>query len=549
MRIEDFNPIVTPSDEEAVRRGYVFDPVKADRPVKFIERLIKQSVGQFEGQPLKLLDWQKQAIWRTFGWVDPETGYRRIRELFIEVPKKQGKGEIASALACYMLVGDGEAAPKIALAACDRKQAGQTYKSAERMVRRSPYLSKKLKYSEFYKTIRCPGNDGIIETNSSDADSPDGGNLSCVIIDELHRWTGSKRNAWNVYSGSGAARAQPLKIVISTAGDDRHSVMYEQHQRALKVESGELIDIGFCGIVYGPREGEEYDPHSEETWFRFNPSLGHTMSLEGFRADYEAAKASPESWNYWLRTRLGVWCQEAARFIDRDLWFVCGKITRRSEPDIESSGDLWFAGYDLASTQDITAWVSLAGNLKAGVDVFLKCWLPEETAEHRTKTDGVPYLDWAEQGFIELMPGSRIDEEVILQFACDEYERLHFQNAYGDWFHATTFGAGLAKRGIPFKVIRQTPVALNAATRELDRLIANGKFRHGNNPVLTWSASNAVTERDSNENIKVSRRKSKEKIDPVAAAVNALAGLIDKQVDESKTTSIDSVECFWVPAK
>lgn len=543
MDIKDFNPVVTPSDEEALKRGFVFDAAKADRPVRFIERLCRQSVGQFAGQPLKLLPWQKEWIWRTFGWIDPETGHRRHREMFGCVPKKQGKGELASALANYMLVADGEAAPKIAVAACDRKQAKQTFAAAVRMIDQSPYLSDKLVYSDFYAHIKSPENDGILEVNSSDADSPDGGNLSCVIIDELHRWTGSKRHAWNVYSGSGAARAQPLKIVISTAGEDRHSVMWEQYQRALKIESGEIIDVGFCGVVCGPREGEDYDPHSEEAWRKYNPSLGHTMSLSGFRADYEAAKGSPLSWNYWLRTRLGVWTQEATRFVDRDQWAACP--ARRDESEIGAE-EIWFAGYDLASTDDLCAWVSLVGDRDKGIDIFCHAWMPEDSARHKQRTTGIPFLDWADQGYLTLLPGSRIDENAILDYADAEYARRKFASAYGDWYHAVTFGAGLEQRGIPYKVIRQGAVSLNAPTREFDRLLATGKVRHGGNPVLTWAASNAVTERDSNDNIRISRSKSHEKIDPMAALINAVAGLIDHQVTTAKAPPVlDHVQFAW----
>lgn len=546
LTIDNFDPVVTPSDREALRRGYVFDKARADRPVRFIERLIVQSVGPFEGEPLRLLDWQKSALWRSFGWIDPKTGYRRHRELFIEVPKKQGKGEMASALALYMLMADGEAAPKIALAACDRKQAAQTYDAIERMVkrliRRHPDLCKGLDYSDFYKRIRNKENDGIIETNSSDADSPDGGNLSCVITDELHRWTGSRRKAWNVYLGSGAARTQPLKIIISTSGDDRQSIMYELHQRALKIESGELIDLGFCGVVYGPREGEEYDPHDEETWFRYNPSLGHTMTLEGFRADYEAAKSSPESWQYWLRTRLGVWTQEAARFIDADLWAACPP--RRLAQEIPLGSPV-HAGLDLSSTRDITALVKIIGDIETGVDVHLKAWIPEEEAERREKVNGIPFRRWAEEGYITLTRGSRIDYDAVQADIEADHALTPYQSLMGDHYNAQLVGSRLLAAGVPFVVIRQGLLSLNSPTKLLEKLIAEGKIRHGNNPLLTWCASNCVAVRDKNDNVMLDKAKSHEKIDPVAALVNAVAGLIDSTINNITNAPLTEVKFLW----
>jgi len=544
MDVSEFDPIITPADHEALKQGYIFDASRADRPVRFIERLIRQSVGPFEGQPLILLGWQRQAIWRCWGWVHKETGYRRHRQLFISVPKKQGKGELAAALSCYMLLADNEAAPKIALAACDKKQATQTFEAIARMVRRSEYLSSKLIINEYYKTIKCPENDGIIETHSSDADSPDGANLSCSVIDELHRWTGARRKQWNVYQGAGSARAQPLQIVISTAGDDRQSIMYELYKRAIAVESGELKDdIGFLGIVFGPRDGEEFDPHDEATWFRCNPSLGHTVSLENFRRDYESAKSSgPESWQYFCRTRLNVWSQGANRLISADAWAACPP--RRSEAEIVGAGDRWYAGLDLSSTRDITALVKITGSLETGIDVFCKAWMPEEEAIRREKVNGIPLTRWASEGWITLTPGSRIDYDAIQAEIQADHAITPYQSLMGDFFNAQLVGSRLLAAGVPFAVIRQGFLSLNSPTKMLEKLIAEGKLRHGDNPLLTWCASNAVAIRDKNDNVMLAKDKSHEKIDPIAALVNAIAALIDAEINQVATPKIITTAKF-----
>jgi len=540
--VNEFDPVITASDREALRRGYVFDPVKADRPVRFIEQFCRQSIGEFAGQPLILLPWQRHAIWRAFGWVDAD-GFRRHRDLFIEVPKKSGKGELASALCLYMLVADGESVPKIVLAAVDKKQAGNTFEEAVRMVRQSPALAKRVVVSEFYKTIKCPANDGVIEVHSSEVDSKDGGNYAAVFTDELHRWTGSKRKAWNVYSGSGAARRQPLRIVTSTAGTDRNSVMYEQHTRALKIESGEIVDTTFCGTVFGPRPGEVFDPTSEETWLRFNPSLGKTRTLSGFRADFESNRHSPESFAYWRQTRLNEWHQEAARYIDREAWAACPKP--RSEAEIFESGDAWYAGLDLSSTRDLTAFVRVAGNTRDGLDVYCRCWLPEDEAKRRQQEQGIPYETWAEQGYITLTPGSRIDYEAVQAAIEADFGVTNFRVLNGDWYNANNVGRSLLNKGIPFQVIRQGFLSQNAPTKELERLVATGKIRH-DNPVLTWCISNAVAERDKADNVMLSKSRSHEKIDLAQALVNAIAGAMDAQVEPPKPVFDENPKVIWL---
>jgi len=546
MRVEDFNPVITPSDKEALRQGYRFDPVKADRPVQWIEKHCRLSTGDFADQPMILLDWQKQLLWRVFGWVDVD-GRRRHREVFCEVPKKNGKSGLVSAIVLYLLTYDGEARPKIHVNATDKAQASLIWEEADQMIQRSPDLAKRLESSEHYKRIRYRKNGGIIQTCSSDVDSKDGGNCSAVIFDELHRFTGNRRAAWNVYAGSGAARRQPLKISISTAGEDRNSVMFEQHNRALKIETGELVDVSFCGVVFGPREGVERDPHDEATWRAYNPSLGHTMDLKGFRADYESARLSPESFNYWKRTRLNIWTQSAARFIDADQWAACEP--RRPESEIVEAGELWFAGLDLSSTRDITAFVRTAGNPTHGADVFLKAWMPEEEAERRQKQHGIKYREWADAGFLTLTPGNRIDYDEVIAGIEEDFDRIPFLSLHGDHYNASLVGAKLLAKGLPFAVIRQGFLSLNSPTKEVERLVAIGKLRHGDNPVLTWTASNCVAVRDKSNNVMLDKSKSHEKIDPMAALVNSIAGMIDHYVNEAKATAISSVECFWVPAR
>ena len=120
--------------------------------------------------------------------------------------------------------------------------------------------------------------------------------------------------------------------------------------------------------------------------------------------------------------------------------------------------------------------------------------------------------------------------------------------AYGDYYHAPTFSGGLTNNGLPHTIVRSGPITLNGPTRWLDTLIAGGKVRHANNPLLTWSASNAVTERDSNDNIKISRDKSHAKIDPMAGLVNAIIGLIDHKIgklEETKTITPEMARLIW----
>ncbi|APW60473.1 terminase large subunit [Paludisphaera borealis] len=542
LTIENFNPIVTPSDREALKLGFRFDREKANRPVKFIERICKQSMGEFSGKPLLLLDWQKQALWRAFGWVDAD-GYRRHRELFIFVPKKNGKTELVSALSLYLLMGEDEAVPKIALAAVDKKQAGAMWEEADRMIKASPFLEARLNSVEFHKRIRYAKNQGEILTHSSDVDSKEGGSLSAVLIDELHLWTKYRRKAWNVYAGSGAARRQPLKVVISTAGNDRESVMWEQLCRARKIESGELIDPYMCAVLFGPNDGEEVDPHSKETWFRFNPSLGHTMSLTGFQADYEAAKSTPSDFADWKQRRLNVWTTKTNRFIDIETWNRCE--SPRTPEAIQESAELSFAGTDLSDLRDMTAVSIITGSVPTGFDIKIRAWMTRVEAERKQAQYGIPLMLWVEQGFLELCPGPRIDLDMVRDAIEEEFERHRFSSLFVDPWNAREMNLALQAKGVPVTEIRQGMQSLSQPTKELDRLIAEGKWRHGGNPLYTWTASNCEVERDKNNNFMLRKPSGYEKIDPMAASVNALAAAIANAGVKPKQIITVAPKIYW----
>lgn len=538
VSINTFDPVQTKADEEAMRRGYVFDRKLANRPVKFIEKNVVLTAGDFAGKPFRLLLWQKIILWMIFGWVHGETGARRFREVLVVVPKKNGKTGLWAALLLYLLRSDGEVRPKIHLVAVDSEQAKLTYEEAAEHVAQSPNLKDEFECSEFYKRLRCDATGGEAVVRSAEADNKDGSNLSAVMIDEVHLLTGRRRKVWRVYAGAGATRSRFLRLAISTAGHDRTSVLFEQVKRAWRIEDGESTeDIHFFGKVYGPRDGEAVDPHDEATWFRYNPSLGVTLPLDLFRADYLAAKNSPADFEDFKQRRLNIWGQPTRKFVDLDAWKRCPP--RRPLADILASGEPWFAGWDLASTRDLTAWVDVCGTLATGLDVFVKVWLPRKTAEERFKRDGLPYLEWADAGWIELVDEDVLDHQRVIDHAVERYRAVPYRMAYGDFFGAKRFHGELEIAKVPHKIIHQNFGAISSPTKELDRLVSAGLLRHadpekGENPVLTWAASNAVTIKDSYDNIRIDRDKSSDKIDPMAALVNSVAGVIDDMVERAK---------------
>ncbi len=194
-----------------------YDKKKADRAVKFIE-MLPHTKGEWEGRPFWLLPWQEQIIRDLFGIVKAD-GFRQFRTAYIEIPKKQGKSELAAAIALYLLYADHEPSAEVFSAAADRQQASIVFDVAKRMVEMTPGLQKRSKVMSATKRIVNYSNAGYYQVVSADVGGKHGYSISGLVFDEIHNQP--NRKLWDVLTkGSGDARRQALHVAITTAGTD-----------------------------------------------------------------------------------------------------------------------------------------------------------------------------------------------------------------------------------------------------------------------------------------------------------------------------------------
>lgn len=526
--------IRTASDRRALEEGCYFDQRSVDRVIGFIEKFCCHTKGRWYGRPFRLLKWQKRLIRAVYGWKRPD-GTRRIRQVYVEIPKKNGKTELVSALILYHLIADREMGAEIYLCAYTRKQAALIFDDAKMMVESSPALRKILVIKDSFheKTISFSATRSKIHVMSSDAPSADGKSSSFTVFDELHRQ--KKPDHWNVMEYAGAARSQPLLMAITTAGVDRLGVCYRQHEYAAKVESGIVVDIAFFGMVYGA-DLEKDDIGSPLVWEKVNPSWGETINPQDFAAEFARAKEDPAQFNNFLRLRLNIWTSEDSRFIDADRWSLCGQ---EFDP-AELEGRTCYAGLDLSNVSDITAFVMIFPFEDGSYWVLPYFWLPKDYARLRQERDRIPYLDWAGRGLIKLTSGDVIDYDFVKSSILDCASRYNIKKLYCDPYNATQICLQLASEGLPVDYLRQGFLSLNAPCKELVRLVSDGKLHHGSNAVLDWMADNTRAVTDAHDNLKISKKHSKDKIDGIVSLVCALAGaLIDQPPPEPTITFFD----------
>jgi phage terminase large subunit-like protein len=332
--------------------------------------------------------------------------------------------------------------------------------------------------------------------------------LHGLIFDEL--MVQRTRDMWDALTTSQGSREQPLIFCISTAGWDQLSVCFEQRELARQVSEGSVEAPGFLGVVYGaPMDADWTD---EEVWKAANPSLGETASIDFYREQAGRAKAIPTEQNTFRTLLLSQWVGQAERFLDMRAWDRCSPV-----PDKTGAA---FGGLDLSATQDLTAFTVLVD----GTDIY--CWpfLPAEGIVERERRDRAPYRTWAEQGSLILTPGPVIDyayvKRAVLE-AADAFDLSHV--AYDRW-NSSQLVQELEDEGITMLQLGQGFASLTSPTKELQRLVVEGKLRHGGDPLLTWSASNVAAHVDSAGNVKPDKSRSAHRIDPIVALVMAVDG-------------------------
>ena len=492
-----------------------YDKDAADYAVMFIESLC-HTKGTWAGKPFALIDWQEQIIRDLFGVLKPN-GYRQFNTAYIEIPKKQGKSELAAAVALLLLCGDGEERAEVYGCAADRNQAKIVFDVAVDMVRFCPALSKRVKILESQKKITYLPTNSSYQVLSADVANKHGFNTHGVIFDELH--TQPNRKLFDVMlQGSGDARMQPLYFLITTAGNDINSICYEVHQKAIDIAEGRKVDPTFYSVIYGAAEDEDWtDP---EVWKKANPSLGITVGIDKVQAACESAQQNPGEENAFRQLRLNQWVKQSVRWMPMDKWDACAFPV--SEDDLE--GRICYGGLDLSSTTDITAFVLVFPPLDEEDKYYILpyFWIPEETLDLRVRRDHVPYDLWERQGTLMTTEGNVVHYGYIEKFIERLGERFNIREIAFDRWGAVQMVQNLEGLGFTVVPFGQGFKDMSPPTKELMKLVLEEKIAHGGHPVLRWMMDNIFIRTDPAGNINADKEKSTEKIDGAIATIMGL---------------------------
>lgn len=504
--------------QTAEGRGLFFDVDAAQHALDWYE-FIPHVKGRLAGQPIELAPWQAFIISNVFGWkILNERGelVRRFRTAYVEVARKNSKSTLSSGIGLYMAGADGEGGAEVYSAATTRDQARIVFDDAAMMVKKSPVL--KRLFGVHKLNIHQIESGSKFEPLSADANTLDGLNVHCGIIDELHAH--KTREVYDVIETATGSREQPLLFCITTAGFNKAGICYEVREYGTKVISGAVNDDSFFCIIYTLDDGDNWD--DEANWIKANPHYGLSVKPDDIRRLAKKAREMPTARNNFLTKRLNIWCNAETAWLDMNAWEQCPTIAPLDDRLLSPT---WL-GVDLANKKDIAGAIAVF-KINDAVHISCKFWYPEDRLQHIGRTRAEMFRAWAADGYIKLTAGNVIDHDVIANDIAEWVDGFTLREICFDPWGGVQFAKRMQDDlGFPMVEVQQSVKNLSEAMKTVEALMLSGKLAHENNPVMNWMMSNVVAKEDANENIFPRKSTPENKIDGAVALFTAMNRVI-----------------------
>lgn len=532
-----FNDFERDDYDGAIR--FNFD--EAFKVVFFYRKYIKHVKGKWAGKPVDMMDFHAFIIMNIIGWQKPrwledeETGdlklddagnkipvladdgmqqwVRRFNTAYVEVARKNAKSFLGSGLGLYMTGFDGEGGAEVYSAATTKDQARIVFDDAKEMIKKSPELTGELGHHKL--NIHHHKTASKFEPLSADANTLDGKNIHCGIVDELHAH--KTRDVWDVLETATGAREQPLIIAITTAGFILDGICIEQRDYAKKILDKTIDDDSYFAAIYTLDEDD--DPFDESVWFKANPALGIAKKWEDLRRLAKKAKEQVSARPNFLTKHMNIWVRGEQTWLNMDKWQNC-------KPSDARPTDLTWLGVDMAAKIDIAAAIKIKYTESKRMHIYCKFWLPEDRLNQCTRQQAELYRKWEAEGHLTLTDGAVIDQDQITDEVKEWLAGDNLQEIAVDPWNTTQWSLNMAADGYPVVEVMQSTKNLSEAMKETEAMVYSDRVHHDGNPVMEWMMSNVCVKPDRNDNIFPLKERPENKIDGASALFTAVSRLI-----------------------
>ncbi|MBD7937145.1 terminase large subunit [Cytobacillus sp. Sa5YUA1] len=509
---------------------YIFDEERGERFLDWL-RLFKHRKGVLAGQNIKPHIIQEFNFGNIYGWIHRDTEYRRFTKGYWQVGRKNAKSQSLGGVGSYEGSAFGEPFAEIYCAATKKEQAKIVWDEIEGMIMGHADLRDRFKVA--YGTITHIKSGSIIRPLSKeDKKSGDGYNPQCGIIDEYHAHETDEM--YEIIESGMGARPQPLMMIITTAGFNLNNPCYRveyQYVSQILNPDSPIENENYFVMINELDKGD--DIKDEKVWVKANPILcSYENGIEYLRKRLKAALDVPEKMAKYLTKNMNIWVDAKENgYMDMSKWSKCKSKVDEIKTDLRQY-PAWL-GSDLSTTTDLTS-LGLVFSLPDNKFLIKQhSFIPEDKLQERIKTDRMPFDLWERQGHLTTTPGSIVDYSYVEQQAVEwrEYGYQIQEVDYDKW-NASHFAQNLDSVGFTTVEIPQMLRHLSLPTKDFRKLVYSGRIIHLDDPLLTWAVGNAVIKMDAQENIMLDKAKSKDRIDPIAAIINAFSRAMTGQSND-----------------
>jgi len=528
-----------------------FDEKAAEKYLTWM-RLFKHSRGELAGQRKEPCDYELFVYGNIYGWYNRD-GLRRFRQSYEQLARKQAKSQDKAIQALYEMSVFGEPNAEVYIAATKKAQTRFVWDEAVWLINNCGMSDKFVcKYDNALreKVIKHKKSGSFFSRLSKDDKrTGDGANPHFAIIDEYHLHETAEY--YEVLKTGMKTRKNPLLSIITTAGYDLNVPCYREMYRYVSELLNPDIPVSnerFFAIVceldrntstetIKTEDGRDIEPGgiidelgSETAIKKSNPVTGMSAAVKAsIEEEMKEARDNPERMRGTLTKTFNVWYQSRSEgYMDMARWGACKVTPEEIQAAILKAERGVFVGWDLSTKLDLTSvgfvfpWVE---------DGILHCvvkshsFIPEDKYLERRGGDNVPYDVWRKEGWLTVTDGAVVDYDRVLKYVLDtcKVEKWNIAEFDFDPYAMTSLSNNAQSEGITVVQITQNILTLSEPTKAFREGVYARRVMHDGNPVLSWAVGNAVVYQDINQNIRLDKKRAKQRIDPLAAIITAFA--------------------------
>ena len=482
----------------------------AEKICIFASQMVHVKGREWAGTKITLQPWQCFFLSVPFGWLRKSDHFRRFREIYAEIPRKNGKSIVGAVIGLYMFAADGEPGSEVYSGATSEKQAWEVFGPARQMCLKNPAFAKHFDINIGAKNLAILDNGSKFEPvigKPGDGSSP-----HCAIVDEYHEHATPELYD-TMITGMGA-RSQPMLVVITTAGVDTSHPCYAKRDEAIKVLQGAIENEQLFTIIFSIDDEDDWT--LPEAWQKANPNYGVSIYKDFLEARRKEAIQVASRQNIIKCKHLNLWSNAGSAWINMVKWAAC-----RCDMTIdEFEGESCYVGIDLASKVDLTAMMFL---FKRGDEyyVFGKYYLPEDTIN---LPENAHYQRWEAEGWLTSTIGARTDYRYLMDDLLAFAERYKIKELAYDPHEAEMLMQEIREKvNFPCIEINQSPTMISEPMKEFEALYMSEKLHHNGDPLLAWQASNVILRSTKTKAFYPSKERIENKIDGIMATIMALS--------------------------